>query len=447
MYIPHTQADREAMLARIGVDSVDELFSDVPEQFRDPHVNVPAGHTEMEAAAELEAISGRNISVQDMSSFLGAGSYHHYIPAVVDTVLRRGEFYTAYTPYQPEISQGTLQAIFEYQSLMINLMGMEVSNASHYDGATATAEAVNMAHLIHRGRREKVILSPGLHPQYRQTVRTYLIGSGREVVGEDISLEDGPNALIDLLDEEVGIVVVQYPDFFGRIYDHEKLAEAVHEAGALLAVAANPIAMGLLTPPGNFGADIVIGEGQPLGIPLSYGGPYLGILTTKEKYLRSMAGRLAGETTDVNGKRGYVLTLSTREQHIRRERASSNICTNQGLMALAATAYLSLVGKEGLREVAELCYHRAHYAAEAIGKLPGYSLWNEGPYFHEFVVEGPRLAKETNALLLEKGIIGGYDLGMDFPGMENYLLFAVTEMNSKEDIDRLAMALEEIGNA
>lgn len=429
------------MLQVIGVESIDDMFSVVPEKYRYPRLDIPKGLTEMEALSVLQDMSAKNTNVDEMPSFLGAGAYNHYVPAAVDAILRRGEFYSAYTPYQPEISQGTLQTIFEYQSLMVNLTGMEVSNASHYDGATAVAEAINMARVIHRGRRRQVIISPALHPQYRATINTYNKGSDQIIIGSDIDLAAKPEALIDLLDQETGVVVVQYPDFLGRIYDYTELAEAVHSVGALLVVAVNPMALGLLKSPGEFGADIVTGEGQPFGIPLSYGGPYLGILTTKHEYVRSLAGRLVGETTDVEGRRGYVLTLNTREQHIRRERASSNICTNEGLMALAATVYLSVVGKGGLREVAELCYHKAHYLADEIAKLPGYDLWSGDEFFNEFVVRGPRPAAETNKLLLEHDILGGFDLQQDFPDMKNCMLYAVTEMNSRRDMDLLVRVL------
>ncbi len=429
------------MLQVIGVESIDDMFAVVPEKYRYPRLDIPKGLTEMEALSVLQDMSAKNTNVDEMPSFLGAGAYNHYVPAAVDAILRRGEFYSAYTPYQPEISQGTLQTIFEYQSLMVNLTGMEVSNASHYDGATAVAEAINMARVIHRGHRRKVIISPALHPHYRATINTYNKGSDQIIIGSDIDLAAKPEALIDLLDQETGVVVVQYPDFLGRIYDYTELAEAVHSVGALLVVAVNPMALGLLKSPGEFGADIVTGEGQPFGIPLSYGGPYLGILTTKHEYVRSLAGRLVGETTDVEGRRGYVLTLNTREQHIRRERASSNICTNEGLMALAATVYLSVVGKGGLREVAELCYHKAHYLADEIAKLPGYDLWSGDEFFNEFVVRGPRPAAETNKLLLEHDILGGFDLQQDFPDMKNCMLYAVTEMNSRRDMDLLVRVL------
>lgn len=446
-FVPHTDADRQQMLATIGVKSIADLFAVVPAKFRFPKLNLPAPLTEMEALGELKGIAAANDSTDDYVSFLGAGAYHHYIPAGVDAVLRRGEYYTAYTPYQPEISQGTLQAIFEYQSLIVALTGMQVSNASHYDGATALAEAVNMSRVIHRGARNKVILSPGLHPHYRATVHTYERGSEIQLVGEDLDLSAGPDKLIDLIDEQTGLVAVGYPDFFGRIYDYTKLAEAAHAKGALLSISVNPTALGLLKPPGEFGADIVTGEGQPLGIPLSFGGPYLGILATKLEFVRAIAGRLVGETVDSKGQRGLVLTLSTREQHIKREKASSNICTNQGLMMLAATAYMSLLGKGGLHQVAESCYHKAHYAAAQIGKVKGFKLkWPGQSFFHEFVVEGPLAASELNLRLLERGIIGGYDLGQDYPSLKNCSLFAVTEMNSKEEIDFLVEGLGEASN-
>ncbi len=444
MYSPHTPQEREAMLRAIGVEDIEALFADVPARHRFPELDLPAAMTEMEIAAEMQHIAEANEGAGELVCFLGAGAYQHYIPAVVDSVLRRGEFYTAYTPYQPEVSQGTLQAIFEYQSLMCALTGMEVSNASHYDGATAVAEAVNMAYAQFRGKRSRMILSPALHPHYRQTVHTYTRGSDITLHGDALDPASGPEALIPLIDDRTALVVVQYPDFFGRIYDYRALAQAAHAAGALLAVSANPLALGLLTPPGEFGADIVTGEGQPLGIPLSYGGPYLGIFTTRKKYVRKMAGRIAGQTVDSRGQRGFVLTLTAREQHIRREKATSNICTNQGIMALAATVYLSVLGKQGLRQVAELNYHKAHYAAQTIARLPGYALWQpQTPFLNEFVVRCPQPAADTNERLLEHDILGGYDLGKDYPALQNHMLLAVTEMNSREEIDLLADVLAE----
>jgi len=448
MFIPHTDADREAMLRTIGVKKLEELFQDVPAAQRFPELNLPDAVTEMEIMAEMDAIAGANESTRDMICFLGAGAYNHYIPAAVDSILRRGEFYTAYTPYQPEVSQGTLQAIFDYQSLVTALTGMEVSNASHYDGATAVAEAVSLAFAQFRGKRTKVILSAAVNPQYRQVVRTYNEGCNYALVGDDAKIDPqtGPGALIPLIDKETALVIVQYPDFFGRVFDYTELAKAAHAEGSLLAVAVNPMALGLLTPPGEQGADIVTGEGQPLGIPLSFGGPYLGLFATRMEYVRKMAGRLVGETVDNRGQRAYVLTLTAREQHIRREKATSNICTNQGLMALAATVYMSLLGKYGLRQVAELCYHKAHYAAKNITKLPGYKIWSAEPFFNEFTVKCPHPVKEINDHLLEHGILGGYDLGQDYAKLKNHMLIAVTEMNSREEIDLLVDTLAEVSH-
>ncbi len=448
-YIPHSVKERDEMLAAIGVKNLEDLFADVPAKFRFPTLDLPPALTEMEAAAELNelALGNENIRTQ-LVSFLGAGAYNHYIPAAVDHILTRGEFYTAYTPYQPEISQGTLQAIFEYQSLIVALTGMEVSNASHYDGATAVAEAVNLAYAQFRGKRKKVVVSPTVHPQYRETLRTYIQAMDVELAGESLitELEAGPEKMIDLIDENTALVIVQYPDFFGRIYDLSKLAQAAHERGALLAVAVNPTALGLFTTPAEMGADIVVGEGQPLGIPLSFGGPYLGFFATRKQFLHKMAGRLVGETVDNRGQRAYVLTLTAREQHIKRERATSNICTNQGLLALAAAVYLSLLGKSGFKQVAELCYHKAHYAAEKISRVKGYSLCFDTPFFHEFSVCCPKPVAEINAHLLEHGFLGGYDLGKDYPTLKDHMLLAVTEMNTKDEIDALVDVLAEVAN-
>jgi glycine dehydrogenase subunit 1 len=407
-------------------------------------LNLPEGLTEMEAMAEMRQLSNVNEGVADLACFLGAGAYNHYIPSAIDMLLRRGEFYTAYTPYQPEISQGTLQSIFDYQSLITTLTDMDVSNASHYDGATAVAEAVTLAIAHFRSKRTKIVMAPGVSPQARQVVRTYNAGCDIQVVGDlDFDPAEGPEAILKHVDNNTALVVVQYPDFFGRVYDLKHLADEVHAAGALLSVSVNPIALGLLTPPGQFGADIVTGEGQPLGIPLSFGGPYLGIFATKQELVRKMAGRLVGETMDTRGQRAYVLTLTAREQHIRREKATSNICTNQGLMALAATIYMSLLGKQGLREVAELCYHKAHYAARAISELPGYKVWST-PFFNEFVVETPIPVADINEHLLHHDILGGYDLSQDYPELENHMLIAVTEMNTRDEIDLLVDVLAEV---
>jgi len=432
------------MLDTIGVKSLEDLFTDVPKKHRFPMLNLPPALTEMEAAAELGELSLGNENIRtDLVCFLGAGAYNHYIPAAVDHILQRSEFYTAYTPYQPEISQGTLQSIFEYQSLIVALTGMEVSNASHYDGATAVAEAIALANAQFHGRRKKVVISPAIHPQYRQTLRTYVQDMQLELVGDDPSRLSSLDSLSSLIDDNTALVIVQYPDFFGRIYDYTQLIETAHRLGALVCVAANPIALGLLKTPGELGADIVVGEGQPLGIPLSYGGPYLGFFATRKQFIHKMAGRLVGETVDSRGQRAYVLTLTAREQHIKRERATSNICTNQGLLALAAAVYLSLLGPSGLRQVAELCYSKAHYTAEKISSIPGYSLCFDTPFFHEFTVCCPKPVAEINAHLLEHGFLGGYDLGQEYPGLKNHMLMAVTEMNTRDEIDALVDVLAE----
>ncbi len=448
MFIPHTDADREAMLRTIGVEKLEDLFQVVPAEHRFPSLRLPPAMAEMEIAAEMQDMAWANESARDLSCFLGAGAYNHYTPAAVDAIIRRGEFLTAYTPYQPEVSQGTLQAIFEYQSLVSSLTGMEVCNASHYDGATAVAEAVNMAYANFRGKRNKVVLSPALHPQYRQVVRSYTVSAPIRLVGDEpeANLKAGPEALLPLIDMDTALVVVQYPDFFGRVYDYTALAEAAHAAGALFCVSVNPVALGLLKTPGEMGADIVTGEGQPLGIPLSFGGPYLGLFATRKEYVRKMAGRLAGETVDNRGQRAYVLTLTAREQHIRREKATSNICSNQGLIALASAVYMSLLGKHGLRQVAELNFHKAHYAALRLAKLPGYNLWSGTPFFNEFVISCPTPVSEINDQLLDNNILGGYDLSQDYPSLDKHMLLAVTEMNSREEIDLLVEVLSEVSH-
>ncbi|MFL5801313.1 MAG: aminomethyl-transferring glycine dehydrogenase subunit GcvPA [Roseiflexaceae bacterium] len=436
-YISITEAERAEMLQAIGVNSVADLFRDVPVALRFPHVELPAPLSEIELRRALGALAAQNANATTHSIFLGAGAYNHFVPSAVDQILRRAEFYTAYTPYQPEISQGTLQAIFEYQSLICALTGMDVANASHYDGGTALAEAALMAVAATRNRRT-IVVAPGVNPQYRAVLHTYIQGASLRVVGDEDATIDEVAALID---SSTAALVVQSPDFLGTLHDLRPLAEQAHAAGALLVAHVDPIALGLFQTPGEAGADIATAEGQPLGAGLSFGGPYLGIFTCSEKYVRKMPGRLAGATLDVDGRPGYVLTLQAREQHIRREHATSNICTNQGLMALAAAVYLSLMGRQGLRKVAELCYHRAHYAAAQIAQLPGYELLDRGPFFKEFAVRCPRPAAEVNAALREHGIVGGYDLSNDYPRLGNAMLLCVTEMNSKAEIDTLVEAL------
>lgn len=446
-YVPHTDADRQTMLAAIGVQSIDELFAAVPGYGRFPAVTLPAPLSEMDVLRELREMSEINVDLDHAACFLGAGVYRHYIPSVVQHVIGRSEFYTAYTPYQPEISQGTLQSIFEYQSMICGLTGMDVSNASHYDGATALAEAVILALSVARGKRRKAVLAPTVHPEYRQVVRTYTQGMDVQVAGgEDLSAEIG--SLVPLLDDETACLIVQVPDFLGGLESPTTLAAlayAAHKVGALFVVCADPTSLGLFKPPSIYGGDVVVGEGQAMGIPVSFGGPYLGFFACREQYVRRMAGRLVGETVDEQGRRGYVLTLATREQHIRRERATSNICSNEALCALAAGVYLAALGRRGLRQVAELCYHKAHYAAQVIGEVPGFAVLRSKPFFKEFVVRCPRPVAEVNDMLLDWDIVGGYDLGHDYPHLANHMLVCVTEMNTREEIDELVMALRAIG--
>lgn len=438
-YIPHTDAERQQMLATIGVTTIEDLFDAVPSSHRFPKLDLPAPMSEMEVMSEMMAISEANDHAQDFAIFRGAGAYHHFIPSAVNHMLLRGEFYTAYTPYQPEISQGTLQATFEYQSMMCALTGMDASNASHYDGATSLAEAVTVAMEATRNKRKKVILSPAIHPHYREVVRTYHQGRDIRLVGD--KAQNDVKDLIEMLDENTAMLAVQYPNFFGQIDDYTALADAVHEVGALLVFVVNPMALALFKSPGELGADIVVGEGQPMGIPLSFGGPYLGFFAIKQDYVRKIAGRIIGETVDADGKRAYVMTLRPREQDIKRERATSNICTNQGLMALSASVYMALMGKNGLQHVAKLNYHKAHYAAKQIDALKGFSVDMSKPFFNEFVVSCPRPIAEINEALLEQGIIGGYDLGQDYNNRLGDMLLCVTEMNSKAEIDVLVETL------
>lgn len=437
-YIPHTEVERQQMLAAIGVTTIEDLFEAVPASHRFPALDLPAPMSEMEVSAEMAAMADANEHAQDFAIFRGAGAYHHFSPSVVNHILMRGEFYTAYTPYQPEVSQGTLQAIFEYQSMMCALTGMDAANASHYDGATSLAEAVTVAVDVSRNKRSRIVLSAGIHPQYREVVRTYHQGRKLEIVGDE-EIRNAA-ALADLIDNQTAMVAVAYPNFLGQIEDISLLAEKAHAAGALLIVVANPMALALLKSPGELGADIVVGEGQPLGIPMSFGGPYVGFFATRNEYVRKIAGRIVGETVDADGRRAYVMTLRPREQDIRREKASSNICTNQGLMALAACVYMSLMGRNGLRQVAELNYHKAHYAAQQINAVPGFSVDFSKPFFNEFVVKCPKSVEEINDTLIEEGIIGGYDLQADY-GLENTMLLCVTEMNSKDEIDMLVSLL------
>jgi glycine dehydrogenase subunit 1 len=447
-YVPHTERERSEMLAVIGVDRTDELFGAVPEHVRFPKLALPPPCSEIDIEREMRALAGRNSGMDPAASFLGAGTYHHYRPATVDYMLQRGEFYTAYTPYQPEVSQGVLQALFEYQSMICRLTALEVSNASHYNGATALAEAVLLALNVGQGKRPKVLVSAAVHPQYRAVVRTYLRGTHGAVLTGD---EDGGADLDQLksqLDDSTAALVIQSPNFFGQFEPVEGLAALVHGAGALLIVVTDPIALGRFRPPGAYGADVAVADGQCLGIAPAFGGPHLGILATRMAHVRRLSGHLVGETVDLDGRRGYVLTLATREQHIRRAKATSNICTNSTACALAATAYLATMGKDGLRQVAELCFHKSHYAAGEIARLDGFLVNPQAPgrpFFKEFVVRLPRPAAEVNRRLREEfGIIGGYDLGRDYPHLRQHMLIAVTELHTRAVIDQFVAALNQI---
>jgi glycine dehydrogenase subunit 1 len=443
VYLPHTDEDRREMLDTIGVGSLEALFGDIPEEARFPKLDLSPPCSEMEIRQELSDLARQNEDLSRQHCFLGAGTYNHFSPATVDYVLSRGEFYSAYTPYQPEISQGTLQSMFEYQSMICRLTAMEVSNASHYDGATSLAEGVLLA--LGRGKRQKVIISGAVHPQYRAVVETYLRGTDAAVIGG--APFESAASLTRFLDDETAALVVQQPNFFGQFEEAvTDLAEAVHGVGALLIVVVDPVSLGAFQAPGDYGADIVLADGQALGIPPSFGGPHVGIFATRKDHIRHLAGRLVGETTDAAGRRGYVLTLGTREQHIRRAKATSNICTNAALIALGTAVYLATLGKTGLRQVAELCYQKSHYAAREIAQLPGVTLNPQAPagdFFKEFVVRLPKSSAKVNQTLLKDfGVIGGYDLTRDFPELDCHMLVAVTEMNTRAAIDHLVEGLK-----
>ena len=427
-YISNTDADRKAMLEATGVASAADFFFEIPKSHRDPDLDLPAPLSELELIRELRGLSLQNANLDDYACFLGAGSYNHYIPSVVRHVTGRSEFYTSYTPYQAEISQGTLQTTYDFQSMVCHLTGMDVANAGMYDGSTALAEAALMACRL--TRRSNVVVLDAVSPIYRDVIAHYMRpqGIGMSVVSPDaLALTDSDACLI-----------AQYPDFYGRINSLASYADAAHAAKALLVVSADPVALAMFKSPGDYGADIVVGEGQTIGSPTTFGGPYAGLFAAKTRHLRQMPGRIVGKTIDDQGREGYVLTLQTREQHIRRQTATSNICTSEALVALASTAYLTAVGPRGLAHVARLCYHKAHYAASHIAEIPGYSLPLDGPFFREFVVQCPRPPSEINAALLDSQIIGGLDISYSVP---NGMLLCATEMNTREQIDRLVETL------
>ncbi len=445
-YISNTADDQRAMLDAIGLASLDELFDSIPPELRlKGPLDIPPALTEVELTAHLDSLAKKNAPAGEKICFLGGGSYDHFIPAIVDYVASRGEFYTSYTPYQPEASQGNLQVFFEYQTLITQLTGMDVSNASLYDGGSAAAEAVLMA-VSATGRHGRVVTTASVHPEYRQILATYLANLDIELV--TVGTPEGavtPDQLAKAVNRDTACVLVQHPNFFGCLEPVDAIANLAHEAGALLAVSVDPISLGLLKRPGDYGADIVVAEGQSLGSPMSFGGPYLGILACREQFVRRMPGRIAGETVDRRGKRCFVLTLQTREQHIRREKATSNICTNQGLFALRATVYLAALGPQGLRETAELCLRRSHYAAKQIIGDGGFEQAFELPTFKEFVVraKGDNV-DELLARACEAGYLAGVPLGRWYEELDDCFLVSVTERRTREEIDGLVGCLNQM---
>jgi glycine dehydrogenase subunit 1 len=448
-YLPLSDTDRSEMLRVIGASSIDDLFRDVPEELRlkGPIEGLPLHASEMAVERHMTALSRKNMAAGDVPFFLGCGAYRHHVPASVDHIIQRGEFLTSYTPYQPEIAQGTLQMMFEFQTQVARLFGCEVANASMYDGSTAMWEAISMAHRI--TRRKKSVISSGVHPHYVRVAETMakFTEDALSTTLPELTAEPDTERLIGKIDGETSAVVVQYPDILGRITDLTPIAEAAHAAGALLiAVVTEPVALGLMKSPGEMGADIVVGEGQSIGVGLQFGGPYVGLFACREKHVRQMPGRLAGETVDAEGKRGFVLTLSTREQHIRREKATSNICTSSVLCALAFTAHLTLLGEKGLRRLASLNHARACETAERLAAIPGVSLVNDG-FFNEFTLKLPVEARPAVHAMVEKGVLGGVSLGRLYPGvdaLQNGLVVAVTETVTDEDIAALEAALKEV---
>ena len=439
-YLPMTEQDMKAMLETIGVSSIDELFSDIPEKVRfKGEYQIKQAKSETALMKELFKLADQNADLKRNLSFLGAGVYDHYMPVIVDHVISRSEFYTAYTPYQPEISQGELQAIFEFQTMICELTGMDVANSSMYDGGTALAEAAMLS--AGHTKRKQIVVSSAVHPEYREVLKTYAKGQNLEVIEAPIKkgVTDS-EALKSLVNEDVAAVIVQYPNFFGRIEPLKEVEEIIHAYKGLFVVNSNPMSLGVLTPPGKFGADIVIGDAQPFGIPTAFGGPHCGYFAVTNKLMRKVPGRLVGQTVDDQGRRGFVLTLQAREQHIRREKATSNICSNQALNALAASVAMTALGKKGVREMAAANLQKAHYAKTAF-KAAGIEVVFDGFSFNEFVVKLTKPVKEVNQTLLLKGIIGGYDLGRDYSELSNHMLICVTEQRTKDEIDTFVKEL------
>jgi len=446
-FIPHTEQDIREMLETVGIQNVDELFAGIPAELRlgNKALKLPSALSESEIVATLRQMQKRNPDAEEVTTFLGAGAYRHYTPALIGSLVLRGEFATSYTPYQPEVSQGTLQAIFEFQTMIAMLTGMDLANASMYDGASALAEAVLMAHRINK--KNEFLIARAVHPEYRQTTETYLRGADHRSI--EVPFDSTGKTDLEFiranLNDKTSAVVLQSPNFFGVVEEYETLGKELAERDVLLIVnVAEPLSLGILKPPGERGADIVVGEAQSFGLPVSYGGPYAGFFTTREKFLRQMPGRVAGETIDRTGRRSFVLTLSTREQHIRRERATSNICTNQGLCALAVTVYLAVMGKQGLRELALLNLRKADYLKNKLSKVSGFEIQFSADTFNEIVLKCPRSANEIRDALLEHKILAGLPLGEYYPELADSLLLCATEVNTVESIDRLTDKLEAI---
>lgn len=444
-YIPTTHKDEQEMLKSIGLNSPEDLFGDIPKELQlNRDLNLPKAKSELEVSNYLTSLAKKNCSLSDMTCFLGAGAYDHYIPSIVDHLISRSEFYTSYTPYQPEISQGTLQYIFEFQTLICNLTGMDVANASLYDGGTAITEAALMA--AAHSRKSEIIISKTVRPESRQILKTYAHAQNLKVI--EVDMKDGVTDLEELekiVNDNTAAVIVQSPNFFGIIEDLKATGEIVHKAKKAIYVASvDPISLAILKKPGELGVDIVVGEGQGMGIPLAFGGPYLGFIATKSQYMRKIPGRIVGQTEDKNGKRSFVLTLTAREQHIRREKATSNICSNQGLNVLAATIYMVTMGKEGLKEVALQSTKKAHYAFNILTKSGKFKPVFDKPFFKEFAITSDLDADTINNELRKNNIIGGYHLGKDYPQFNNSVLYAVTEKRTKDEIDKLSSVLEGI---
>ncbi|MFW6414086.1 MAG: aminomethyl-transferring glycine dehydrogenase subunit GcvPA [Verrucomicrobiota bacterium] len=440
-FVANTRDQQRDMLADCGVTSIEDLFKDIPDELVPKSFDLPRSHSELEIQELFSQIADRNYT--HLTRFLGGGFYDHFIPAAVNNLAGRSEFYTAYTPYQPELSQGTLQAVYEYQTQICRLTDMEVSNASVYDGGTALYEACQMA--LRHTKRSKVVLDSGVSPIYRNMLRSYTANLSIDFATAEVTHgQSDRNRLFSELDEQTAAVILQNPNFFGAVDDHSDIVKYCHEHGILVIQSVYPIAMALLKTPGEMGVDIATGEGQSLGLPLSFGGPYLGFMATRRKLARKMPGRVVGRTTDDNGKEAFVMTLQAREQHIRRQKATSNICTNQALCALRAHIYLSLMGKEGLKEIAQLCHSKAEYAKQRLSRIPDVEVKQTSPTFNEFTVKLPVDAKEVAGRLVEKGIAPGVPLGQCYKDMDNYLLVAVTEKRSKHEIGIFAEMLEEV---